>query len=341
MTGQNGAFEPKTFFCIDGHTCGNPVRLVAAGGPPLEGRTMSERRQDFLARYDWVRTGLMFEPRGHDMMSGSILYPPTRPDCDVAVLFIETSGCLPMCGHGTIGTVTFALEHGLVQPREPGVLRLDTPAGPVEAQFRMADGRVEAVRITNVGAYLAAKGVTVDCPELGRLNVDIAYGGNFYAIVEAQPNYRDLADLDAGAILRISPVLRQRLNESVEVAHPEDETIRGVSHILWTGEPSAAGGADARNAVFYGDKAIDRSPCGTGTSARMAQLAARGELTVGDRFVHESYIGSIFHGRVEAETRIGEHAGIVPSVEGWARITGFNTIFIDDRDPYARGFQVV
>jgi 4-hydroxyproline epimerase len=282
----------------------------------------------------------MFEPRGHDMMSGSILYPPTRADCDIGVLFIETSGCLPMCGHGTIGTVTFALERGLVQPAEPGLLRLDTPAGRVDARYRSGDGHVDAVRITNVAAYLAQKGVQVDCPELGALAVDIAYGGNFYAIVEAQANYRDLADLTPGDIQRLSPQLRDRLNQALDLAHPEDPTIRGVSHILWTGRPVHPE-AQARNAVFYGDKAIDRSPCGTGTSARMAQLAARGELKVGDDFVNESLIGSLFRGRIEAEAKVGNHHAIVPSVEGWARITGFNTIFIDDRDPYAHGFQVV
>ena len=337
--------KPNTFFCIDGHTCGNPVRLVAGGGPPLHGRTMSEKRQYFLEHYDWIRTGLMFEPRGHDMMSGAILYPTGREDCDIGVLYIETSGCLPMCGHGTIGTVTFALERGLVQPREAGLLALDTPAGPVEARYRLANGsgtgaQVEAVRLTNVGAYLAAEGVEVECPELGRLSCDIGYGGNFYAIVEPQANYRDLADLSAGDLLRLSPVLRQRLNEAVELAHPEDPTIRGVSHILWTGKPTKPE-ADARNAVFYGDKAIDRSPCGTGTSARMAQLVARGELKVGDDFVHESIIGSLFRGHVEAETRVGNHRAIVPSIEGWARMTGLNTIFIDERDPYAHGFQVL
>ncbi len=335
-----GAIRPNTFFCIDGHTCGNPVRLVAAGGPALTGASMSEKRQDFLARYDWIRTGLMYEPRGHDMMSGSILYPPSRADCDVAVLYIETSGCLPMCGHGTIGTVTFAIERGLVQPREPGVLRLETPAGLVEARYALKDGYVDSVRLTNVGSYLAAEGVTVDCPELGRITVDIAYGGNFYAIVEPQQNYGDMAELTPGDIQRLSPLLRAALNEAVEIAHPENPTIRGVSHILWTGKPTKPE-ADARNAVFYGDKAIDRSPCGTGTSARMAQLHAKGRLKTGDRFVHESIIGSLFTGRVEAETEVGNHKGIVPSIEGWARMTGLNTITIDPRDPYAHGFQVV
>jgi 4-hydroxyproline epimerase len=335
-----GMPQPNTFFCIDGHTCGNPVRLVAGGGPPLAGATMSERRQDFIRRYDWIRTGLMFEPRGHDLMSGAILYPPTDPRADVGVLYIETTGCLPMCGHGTIGTVTFALERGLAQPREPGVLRLDTPAGPVTAAYKMTGGHVESVRLTNVGAYLAAEDVTVDCPGLGEVTVDIAYGGNFYAIVETQANYPGLDKVTVGDLLRVSPPLRKALNEAIEIAHPEDPTIAGVSHILWTG-PARHPDAHARNAVFYGAKAIDRSPCGTGTSARMAQLQAKGKLKVGDAFVHESIIGSLFHGRVEAATRVGNYEGIVPSIEGWARMTGYNTIFIDPRDPYAHGFQVV
>jgi 4-hydroxyproline epimerase len=339
MEGTNRYIKPNTFFCVDGHTCGNPVRMVAAGSPAHDGRTMSERRQDFLARYDWIRTGLMFEPRGHDMMSGAILYPSTREDCDIGVLYIETSGCLPMCGHGTIGTVTFALERGLVQPREPGLLRLETPAGRVDASYRMENGYVDSVRITNVGSYLAAEDVRVDCPGVGELRVDVAYGGNFYAIVEPQANYRDLADLSPGDILRLSPVLRTLLNEMLTLSHPEDPTIAGVSHVQWTGNPTKPE-ADGRNAVFYGDKAIDRSPCGTGTSARMAQLAARGKLRVGETFVHESIIGSLFHGKVERATKVGPHDGIVPSIEGWARMTGLNTIMIDDRDPFAHGFQL-
>jgi 4-hydroxyproline epimerase len=336
---NEGSPVQHTFFCVDGHTCGNPVRLVAGGAPALQGATMSERRQDFLARHDWVRTALMFEPRGHDVMSGSILYPPTTPDGDVGVLFIEVSGCLPMCGHGTIGTVTMALEHGLVTPREPGHLLLDVPAGRVVAEYERQGRFVERVRLRNVPSYLALPEVRVDCPELGELVVDIAYGGNFYAIVEPQPGYRDLEDLSAGQILRLSPLLRRRLNKLVEPVHPQDPTIRGVSHIQWTGRPRNAR-AHARNAVFYGDKAIDRSPCGTGTSARMAQLAAKGRLKAGDTFVHESIIGSEFEGRVEAVTELAGRPAIVPSIAGWARLTGINTIFVDERDPYWRGFQV-
>ena len=329
----------KSFFCIDGHTCGNPVRLVAGGGPLLEGSTMMERRAHFLAEYDWIRTGLMFEPRGHDMMSGSILYPPTRPDCDVAILFIETSGCLPMCGHGTIGTVTIALENGLIRPAVPGTLRLDTPAGRVDVTYREENGFIEEVRLTNVPGFLHAEGLTAEVPGLGEIVVDVAYGGNFYAIVEPQKNFRDMADFSAGELIGFSPKLRAALNAKYEFVHPEHPAINGLSHILWTGVPTVEG-AHARNAVFYGDKAIDRSPCGTGTSARMAQLAAKGKLQVGDEFWHESIIGSIFKGRVEAATTVANKPAIIPSIAGWARMTGYNTIFIDDRDPFAHGFVV-
>ncbi|AZO18210.1 4-hydroxyproline epimerase [Mesorhizobium sp. M2A.F.Ca.ET.043.05.1.1] len=329
----------KTFTCIDGHTCGNPVRLVAGGGPLLQGSTMMERRAHFLAEYDWIRTGLMFEPRGHDVMSGSILYPPTREDCDIAILFIETSGCLPMCGHGTIGTVTMAIEHGLVKPKTPGVLRLDTPAGLVIAEYKQVGEYVEEVRITNVPSFLHAEGLTVECPVLGEISVDVAYGGNFYAIVEPQKNYRDMADYTAGDLIAWSPVVRQRLNEKYSFVHPENPGINRLSHMLWTGKPRNAE-ADARNAVFYGDKAIDRSPCGTGTSARMAQLHAKGKLKEGDSFVHESIIGSLFKGRVEKEVSVAGKPAIIPSIGGWARMTGLNTIFIDDRDPFAHGFVV-
>ena len=329
-----------TFFCIDAHTCGNPVRVVAGGGPRLDAATMAERRLEFLARHDWIRTGLMFEPRGHDMMSGSILYPPADPANDIGILFIETSGCLPMCGHGTIGTVTVVIEHRLVTPKQPGVLRLEVPAGLVEAHYTLQDGKVTGVRIVNVPSFLHSKGLTVDCPDLGNLTLDVAYGGNFYAIIEPQQNYAGLDLLQAADVIRLSPVVRRLLNEKYSFVHPADPAIKGLSHVQWTGAPRNPE-AHARNAVFYGEKAIDRSPCGTGTSARMAQLASRGVLKPGDEFVHESIIGSLFRGRVEAATTVGGLPAIVPSIEGWARITGFNTIFIDDDDPYRHGFQVL
>jgi 4-hydroxyproline epimerase len=330
----------STFFCVDAHTCGNPVRVVTGGSVPLlAGTTMFDRRQHFLKEHDWVRTGLMFEPRGHDMMSGSILYPSTRADCDIAILFIETSGSLPMCGHGTIGTVTVIIEQGLVAPKTPGILRLDTPAGIVEAHYEKKGDHVDRVRIVNVPSFLLGRAYPVEVEGLGELTVDIAYGGNFYAIVEPQKNYRDLAEVGPADLLRWSPKLRAAFNARHRIAHPENPAIDRLTHVLWTGKAQTPSGT-ARNAVFYGDKAIDRSPCGTGTSARMAQLEATGRLSKGRDFVHESIIGSTFTGRIEGKTRLGSMEAIIPSIEGWARITGMNTIFLDDRDPYVKGFQV-
>ncbi len=331
----------KTFFCIDAHTCGNPVRLVAGGGPNLTGKDMSEKRQHFLGEYDWIRKGLMFEPRGHDMMSGSILYPPHDPSNDVAVLFIETSGCLPMCGHGTIGTITIAIEEGLITPKIPGIVRMEAPAGLVLIEYKQEGGKVRSVKLTNVPSYLAQENISVECPDLGLLRVDVSYGGNFYAIVDPQENFGGLQHYSAGQLISWSKVLRDSINAAHSFVHPLNPTIKGCSHILWAGsvlDPSST----ARNAVFYGDKAIDRSPCGTGTSARMAQWFAKGKIKEGDLFIHESIIGSKFTGKVEGVTQVGDKTAIVPSIEGWARVYGYNTITIDDQDdPYAFGFQVL
>ncbi len=331
----------SVFHCIDAHTCGNPVRLVYQGAPELDGASMLDRQQHFMAEYDWIRTSLMFEPRGHAMMSGSILYSSNRDDCDIGVLFIETSGCLPMCGHGIIGTVTIAVERGLVQPRVPGRLDLETPAGKVSVTYVEEHGKVRSVRFTNVPSFLHSTGLQVDFPELGgKLSFDIAYGGNFYAIVEPQEIYQDLSQLSAADIVRLSPLLRDRINQHYTFSHPDDERLSHMRHVLWSGKAQLPD-SDARNAVFYGDSAIDRSPCGTGTSSRMAQLAARGELHVGDTFVHESYIGSRFTGRLEAETTVGDFKAIIPSIEGWARIYGHNVITVDPQDdPFWAGFTV-
>lgn len=330
-----------TFKCIDGHTCGNPVRMVIDGGPKLNGETMSEKRQYFMKHYDWVRKSLMFEPRGHDIMSGTILYESNRDDCDIGFLYIETSGCLPMCGHGTIGTVTFAIENGFATPKIPGILNIETPAGRVVAYYEQSGlGKVAKVRIHNVASYLAATDITINCPELGEISLDVAYGGNYYAIIDPQKNYQGLQNFSANDILRLSPQVRQLVNEKFNPVHPEDPSINYVSHVEWTGAPLNPT-SHGRNAVFYGEKAIDRSPCGTGTSARMAQLVAMGKLAVGDDYIHESIIGSTFEGRVEAATKVGEFDAILPSIAGWAKQTGENTIFVDDDDPFHHGFQVM
>jgi proline racemase len=211
-----------TFFCIDGHTAGNPVRLVAGGAPLLKGASMSERRQDFLARFDWIRTGLCFEPRGHDMMSGGFLYPPTTADADIGILFIETSGCLPMCGHGTIGIVTFGLEHGLIQPAAPGRLRVEVPAGVIDIAYETAGDKVTAVRITNVPSFVATTGIVVDVDGIGPLSVDVAYGGNYYAIVEPQGAYTGLDDLGADRIIALSRGVRAAVRQPRSMGRPAE-----------------------------------------------------------------------------------------------------------------------
>ena len=329
----------RSFFCIDSHTCGNPVRVVAGGGPLLPHLPMAARREIFVRDHDWVRTALMFEPRGHDIMSGAIIYPAFRDDCDFAALFIEVSGCLPMCGAGTIGLATVVIEEGLVTPRQPGRLAIETPAGRVDAGFDLRDGLVETVRLHNVASYLHASDLRVDVPGIGGLVVDIAYGGNYYAVVEPQENWAGLDGATVAEIAEASRRLRTALAGVCDPAHPRDDRIRGVRHVIWCDRPTGRS-ADGRCAVFYGDKAIDRSPGGTGTSARMAQLHGKGRLKVGETFRHESLIGTVFEGRVERAVNVGPYSGILPSVGGWARITGHNTIFVDDRDPLAHGFQL-
>ena len=333
----------STFVCIDAHTCGNPVRVIKEGHPVLIGDTMSDKRQYFIENLDWIRTGLMFEPRGHDMMSGSFIYPPHDPSNDFSILFIETSGCLPMCGHGTIGTITIAIEEGLITPKIPGKIRMEAPAGLVEIEYQQTGDKVDWVKLTNVKSYLASSDLTVHCKGLGEISFDVAYGGNFYAIVDPQTNFSGIQDYSASELIQFSQNIRKSINKKYpnQFIHPEDPTIRDVTHLLWTGS-TIDDQSNGRNAVFYGDKAIDRSPCGTGTSARLAQLVAKGELKVGDEYIHESYIGSTFIGKVERSTMIGTQEAIIPSVKGWAKIYGYNTIIIDDEDdPYAHGFQVI
>ncbi|PDT51554.1 MULTISPECIES: 4-hydroxyproline epimerase [Sinorhizobium] len=328
-----------SFFCIDSHTCGNPVRVVAGGGPLLPHLPIAERREIFVRDHDWIRQALMFEPRGHDVMSGAIIYPAFRDDCDFAALFIEVSGCLPMCGAGTIGLSTVVIEEGLVRPKTPGTLSIETPAGRVDVRYEMDGDFVRNVRLFNVASYLDSADVEVDVPGVGRLVVDIAYGGNFYAVVEPQGNWPGLDGMTASEIVGVSQKLRTALAAVCDPVHPEDDRIRGVHHAIWCDRPTNEN-ADGRGAVFYGDKAIDRSPGGTGTSARMAQLYGKGRLKVGDTYRNESLIGTVFDGQIEAAARVGACEGIMPSIGAWARITGHNTIFVDDRDPLAHGFQI-
>lgn len=329
----------RSFFCIDSHACGNPVRVVAGGGPLLPSVSMAERREIFVRDHDWVRTALMFEPRGHDIMSGVIIYPSIREDCDFGALFIEVSGCLPMCGAGTIGLSTVVIEQGLVTPREPGKLAIETPAGRVDVDYTLDGEFVESIKLFNVASYLHSADVNVDVHGVGTLSVDIAYGGNFYAVVEPQANWLGLEGQSTADIVALSVKLRDALASICDPVHPENDRICGVHHIIWCDTPKNST-AHGRCAVFYGDKAIDRSPGGTGTSARMAQLYGKGRLNVGDIYRHESLIGTLYEGKVESAVQVGKFDGMRPSITGWAQVTGHNTIFVDDRDPLAHGFQL-
>lgn len=332
--------ERLIFDCIDGYTAGNPVRLVKSPSPVLNGSNMGEKRVHFVNEYDWIRTGLMFEPRGHDMMSGSFYYKPQDPENDVGILFIETSGCLPMCGHGLIGALTILLEEQLIQPKQEGKLRVETPAGFVIAEYESAGSKVQSVKFTNVPSFLAASDIKIECPDLGTLSLDVAYGGNFYAIIDIQDNFNGINEYTASQLISWSRALRSQINSKHHFEHPLDTKIKGCSHVLWGGKPTQEG-VTASNAVFYGDKAIDRSPCGTGTSARMAQWFAKGKLKLGDTFIHESFIGSVFSGSVEGVTKVGTYQAILPSIQGSARITGYNKLILDPADPYVTGFQVL
>ena len=334
------AEERYVFDCVDAYTAGNPVRLVKGPQPKLNGSSMGEKRLHFIREYDWIRTGLMFEPHGHDIMSGSFYYTPQNPKHDVAILFIETSGCLPMCGHGLIGALTILLEEKLIIPKTEGQLNIETPAGLVSVFYTQKGEKVTGIKFTNVPAFLAASNLEINCHDLGLLKIDVSYGGNFYAIIDIQENFKGIAAYSAAALISWSREIREKINASYNFEHPIDKKIKGCTHVLWGGLPVEKG-TTASNAVFYGDKAIDRSPCGTGTSARMAQWYAQGKLKIGEDFVHESIIGSKFIGRVESEVEVGIIKGIIPSIQGSARIIGYNQLILDPEDPYVKGFQVL
>ena len=329
----------KLFFCIDGHTGGNPVRMVVGGAPFLLGATMSERRQDFLSRFDWIRKGLMFEPRGHDLMSGGFVYPPLKPENDGALLFIETSGSLPLCGHGSVGMVTFALEHGIIIPRIEGQLRLEVPAGILEVTYMRRGPKVTSVKLHSVPSFLYAQDVEFTDAEFGKLRVDVAYGGNFYAILEPQDGYAGIHSVGLRKIVLASPRLRKAIEEKVAPVHPEDPSIRGVSHMMWS-DTVDADGLGSSAAVFCGEQTLDHGPCGTGTAARLAQLSARGQLDVGQDFDQRSHVGTRFVGRIVEKTKVGPFDAIRPTLEGSAHVTGYNQIWIDTDDPFPEGFQV-
>jgi len=330
----------RVFHAVDSHTEGMPTRVITGGVGVLPGATMLERKLNFERDSDGLRRLLMQEPRGHGAMSGAILQPPTRADADYGVLYIEVSGCLPMCGHGTIGVATVLVETGMVEVAEPEtVIRLDAPAGLVEVRVQVRDGRAESVTLRNVPSFLHDRAMTVEVPDLpGPLSVDVAYGGNFYAIVPAADAGLEVAPEQAPALIAAGLQLMAAINEQAEPVHPEDPDIRGCRHVEWTAP--ARDGADARCAVAIAPGWVDRSPCGTGTSARMAQLHARGELAIGEAFVNESILGTRFTGRLVEETTVAGRPAVIPEITGRAWITGMGQYLLDPADPFPEGFRL-
>ncbi|MEE1750003.1 proline racemase family protein [Streptomyces sp. JV184] len=325
------------FHAVDSHTEGMPTRVITGGVGTIPGATMAERRTYFQEHRDAVRTLLMYEPRGHAAMSGAILQPSTRPDADYGVLYIEVSGLLPMCGHGTIGVATVLVETGMVEVTEPvTTVRLDTPAGLVSVDVQVKDGAATAVTFTNVPAFSVALDRTVDVPGYGTLRYDLAYGGNFYAMVQLSDLGLPFDRARKDDILAAGLALMDAVNATDRPVHPEDPAIHGLKHVQ-----CIAPGSDARHsrhAMAIHPGWFDRSPCGTGTSARMAQLHARGELPLEADFANESFIGTSFTGRLVRETTVGGLPAVVPTITGRAWITGTAQFFLNPSDPFPEGF---
>jgi proline racemase len=314
-----------------------PTRVITGGVGVLPGATMAERRVWFAENADEIRTLLMYEPRGHGAMSGAILQPPTRPDADFGVLYIEVSGLLPMCGHGTIGVATVLVETGMVPVTEPvTTVRLDTPAGLIVADVEVRDGAAKAVTIRNVPSFAHTLDGQVEVPGLGRVDYDLAFGGNFYAVVDLEALGLPFERAAKDRLLVAGLAIMDAINADAEPVHPERADIRGCHHVYLKAPGSTA--RHSRHAMAIHPGWFDRSPCGTGTSARMAQLHARGELGLGEDFVNESYIGTRFVGRLVEETEVGGRPAVVPTITGRAWVTGTAQYFLDPTDPFPAGF---
>jgi len=328
----------RVFSAIDTHTGGEPTRTIIGGLPYIPGKTIVDKMTYLKENMDWVRTALMFEPRGHSVMSGVILTEPTHPDADIGVVFIETGGYLPMCGHDTIGVCTALVETGMVKVEEPVTnITLDTPAGLTRVRVDVEKGTAKAVTFRNIPSFVFAADVEVDVPTLGKIKMDVSYGGNPYAIIPADALGLKICPENASKLLEKGKIIRDAVNAQVKIQHPEKDFINECTHVEFYGEPTTQG-AHVKNTVIFGEVGIDRSPCGTGTSAKVATLYAKGELKLNEEFVHESIIGSIFRARAVEETRVGPYSAVITEVTGSAHIVGINQLFIDPDDPHKNGF---
>jgi proline racemase len=328
----------RVIHTVESHTEGMPTRVVTGGVAPLPGRTMAERRQWLIDHGDDLRTMLMYEPRGHSAMSGAILQPPIRDDADFGVVYIEVTGCLPMCGHGTMGVAAVLVETGMVEVTAPTTtIRLDSPAGLVTADVSVGEsGAAESVTLRNVPSYCDELDAEVDVPGMGTISYDMAYGGNFYAIVKSDALGIPFDRAEKGRLSAAAVSIMDAINKQNRPVHPEDPGIVGCHHVQILAPGSNA--THSQNAMAIHPGWFDRSPCGTGTSARMAQLHARGELSLDVDFVNESFIGTRFVGRLVGQTTVGGRGAVIPTITGRAWLTGTAQYFLDPTDPFPAGF---
>lgn len=326
------------FTAVDSHTEGMPTRVITGGVGVIPGTTMNDKRLYFMEHLDHIRLFLMNEPRGHAAMSGAILQAPTREDADWGVVFIEVSGCLPMCGHGTIGVATVLVETGMVEVLEPvTTIRLDTPAGLVIARVAVSDGHADSVTFENVPSYSVRLDATVEVPGYGAVPYSLAFGGNFYAMVDLDAVGLQFDRGNQQEILAAGLAIMDAINATNPPRHPEIDGLDHCHHVEFIAPGSTAQHSRHAMAIYPGW--FDRSPCGTGTSARMAELWARGELALDQDFVNESFIGSRFTGRLVRETTVAGIAAVVPTITGRAWVTGIGQYLLDPADPFPTGFQ--
>ncbi len=329
----------RVIHTVESHTEGMPTRVVVGGVAPIPGNSMFERRDYFLEHMDDLRTLLMYEPRGHSAMSGAILQPSTRPDADWGVLYIEVSGCLPMCGHGTIGVATVLVETGMVEVVEPiTTVRLDTPAGLVVVDVQVAHGKAENVTITNVASFTLGLDQKVNVPGFGEVTYDMAYGGNFYAIIDADQVGIEFKRENGQRFLDAGLAISDAINAQNPPVHPENPEIKLCHHVDFISPGSNA--LHWKNAMAIHPGWFDRSPCGTGTSARMAQMVTRGLMKDTDTLINESWIGSQFQGRIAGRTKVGTFDAIIPTFTGRAWVMGTAQWRLDPQDPFPAGFLV-
>jgi len=328
----------RMFTAVDSHTEGMPTRVITGGVGVIPGATMNDKRVYFMKNLDHIRLLLMNEPRGHAAMSGAILQAPTREDADWGVVFIEVSGCLPMCGHGTIGVATVLVETGMVEVLEPvTTIRLDTPAGLVIARVTVSDGHADSVTFENVPSYSVRLDATVEVPGYGTVPYSLAFGGNFYAMVDLDAVGLQFDRDNQQEILAAGLAIMGAINATNPPRHPEIAGVDHCHHVEFMAPGSSAQHSRHAMAIYPGW--FDRSPCGTGTSARMAELWARGELALGQDFVSESFIGSRFTGRLVRETTVAGIPAVVPTITGRAWVTGIGQYLLDPADPFPTGFQ--